>query len=163
PGDHLVNDTIFLRLDRIHDEVAVGVVRDLLHRLLGVEGEDVVQAVLDAEDLLGLDGDVRGLALRPAPGLVHEDARVGQREALAAPEDRRLSPCARAPHTSTYSGPPRCVPASRRPPPRWLPGPRGARSRRPGCRPWPPSPSRRAAPRGTSSSPSPPWWGPRPG
>src|ERR1044071_2470075 len=65
--DYLVHDTIFLRLGRIHDEVAVGVVRDLLHGLLGVEGEDVVEAILDAQDLLGLDGDIGGLALGASP------------------------------------------------------------------------------------------------
>src|SRR5688572_33125819 len=70
PGDHLVHDTILLPLRRIHDEVAVRVRCDLLHRLLGVEGEDVVQAILDAQDLLGLDGDVRGLTLGSAPRLV---------------------------------------------------------------------------------------------
>ena len=46
-------------------------------------GEDLVEAVLDAQDLLRLDGDVGGLPLGPAPGLVDQDARVGQREALA--------------------------------------------------------------------------------
>src|SRR5712691_7808050 len=66
-GDHLIHDTILLRLGCIHDEVAVGVGGQLLHRLLGVEGEDVVEAVLDAQDLLGLDGDVRGLALGTPP------------------------------------------------------------------------------------------------
>src|SRR5687767_15896776 len=35
PGDHLVHDTILLPLRRIHDEVAVRVRCDLLHRLLG--------------------------------------------------------------------------------------------------------------------------------
>src|SRR5437867_7569050 len=83
PRDYLINDTILLALGRVHDEVAVGVGGDLLHRLLGVEGEDVVEAVLDAQDLLGLDGDVRGLTLGPPPGLVDEDAGVGEGEALA--------------------------------------------------------------------------------
>ena len=55
----------------------------LLEGLLGVEGQDLVEAVLDAQDLLGLDGDVGGLALGAAPGLVDQDAGVGQGEALA--------------------------------------------------------------------------------
>src|SRR5207253_11172240 len=46
PADHLVHDTILLGLGCIHDEVAVGVVRELLHGLLRVEGQDMVQAVL---------------------------------------------------------------------------------------------------------------------
>src|SRR5689334_16865318 len=83
PGNHLVHDTILARLGCVHDEVAVGVDRDLLHRLPAVEGQDLVQALLHAQDLLGLDGDVRGLALGAAPGLVDHDARVGEREALA--------------------------------------------------------------------------------
>src|SRR5207245_10098732 len=41
PRDHLVNDTILLALDRIHDEVPVGVGRDLLHRPHCVVVEDV--------------------------------------------------------------------------------------------------------------------------
>src|SRR5215470_6373942 len=73
-GDDLIHDTILLRLGRIHDEVAVGVGRDLLHGLLRVEGEEVVQAVLDPQDLLGLDGDVGGLPLGPTPGLMDQDA-----------------------------------------------------------------------------------------
>src|SRR3954462_1811709 len=82
-GDHLIHDTIFLRLDGIHDEVAIGVACELLHGLLRVEGEYVVQAVLDPQDLLGLDGDIGGLPLGSSPGLVDQDAGVGQREALA--------------------------------------------------------------------------------
>src|SRR5260221_12096917 len=83
PADHLVEDAVGLRLFRVHDEVPVGVGDDLLERLLGVEGEDLVQAVLDAEDLLGLDRDVGGLSLGASPGLVDEDARVGEGVALA--------------------------------------------------------------------------------
>src|SRR5258708_27863642 len=58
PGAHLVEDAVGLRLFRVHDEVPVGVGDDLLERLLGVEGEDLVQAVLDAGDLRVLDRDV---------------------------------------------------------------------------------------------------------
>src|SRR5258706_12205086 len=41
PADHLINDTILLRLGGIHDEVPVAVAHDLLDRLLGVVGEDL--------------------------------------------------------------------------------------------------------------------------
>src|ERR1044071_61919 len=49
PRDYLVNDTILLGLRRIHDEVAVGIVGDLVHRLLGVEGQDVVAGIGQGE------------------------------------------------------------------------------------------------------------------
>src|SRR5512144_3102786 len=60
--DHVVHDAVVLGLVRVHDEVAVRVRHDAVERLLRVEGHDLVQAVLGAEDLLGLDRDVRGLA-----------------------------------------------------------------------------------------------------
>src|SRR5687768_14023307 len=67
PRDHVVDDTVRARLLGVHDEVAVGVVHHLLERLLRVEGEDLGEALLDAQDLLRLDGDVGGLSLRAAP------------------------------------------------------------------------------------------------
>src|SRR5512141_2343098 len=81
PGDHVVHDAVLLRLVRFHDEVAIGVGDDPLERLLRVAGQDLVEPVLDPQDLLRLDGDVGGLALGSAPGLVDQDARVGQGEA----------------------------------------------------------------------------------
>src|SRR3990172_3887282 len=89
PADHLVHDTILLRLGSIHVEVAVGVDRDLLDGLAGVQGQDLVQAILHAQDLLGLDGDVGGLALGAAPGLMDHDPRVGQRETFALGSGRQ--------------------------------------------------------------------------
>src|SRR6266571_3760502 len=83
PAYDLVDDTIRLGLLGVHDEVPVGVAHELVQGLLGVEGQDLVDAVLDPEDLLGLDRDVRGLALGAAPGLVDQDPRVRQGEALA--------------------------------------------------------------------------------
>src|SRR5260221_195580 len=83
PADHMIHNTIFLGLGGIHDEVPVRVRGDLVHRLLRVEGQDLVDPVLDPQDLLGLDGDVRGLALGAAPGLVDQDPGVGQGETLA--------------------------------------------------------------------------------
>src|SRR5688572_12568867 len=50
PTDHLIHDTILLRRGRFHDEVPVGVLDDLVQRLLGMEGEDLVETVLDAQD-----------------------------------------------------------------------------------------------------------------
>ncbi len=51
-------------------------------RLAGVLGEDLVQALAQVQDFLGVDLDVRGLALEAAHRLVDHDARIGQREAL---------------------------------------------------------------------------------
>src|SRR5512141_2238428 len=74
--DHVVDDTVRLRLLRVHDEIAVGIGDDPVQRLLRVLGEDLVETVLDAQDLLRLDRDVGGLALRAAPRLVDQDPRV---------------------------------------------------------------------------------------
>src|SRR6187402_453372 len=82
-GDHLIDDAVFDRLKGIHDEVAVGVGGDLLDGLVAVLGQDGVQVVLHAEDLLGLYGDVGGLALGAAQGLMDQDAGVGEGAALA--------------------------------------------------------------------------------
>src|SRR5437588_12610248 len=71
-GDDLVDEPVFLGLLGRHDEIAVRVVRDLLEGLAGVLGEDLVQERAVAQDLLGLDLDVHGLALRPAVRLVDE-------------------------------------------------------------------------------------------
>src|SRR6185295_14856589 len=68
-GDHVVDDAVRLRLLRVHDEVAVGVGHDALERLLGVGRQDLVDAVLGAQDLLRLDRDVGGLPLRATPRL----------------------------------------------------------------------------------------------
>src|SRR5688572_18037029 len=56
-GDHLVDDAVLLGLGSGQHEVAVGVSGHLLLRLTGVVGEDALQEVPHAEDLLGLDLD----------------------------------------------------------------------------------------------------------
>ena len=56
---------------------------DLLEVLAGVLGEDLVEAAAHVDDLLGVDLDVRGLALEGRGDLVDQDLRVGQRHALA--------------------------------------------------------------------------------
>src|SRR5918999_3748017 len=65
--DDLVDDAVLLGLVGGHDEVAVGVVADLVHVLAGVGGQDLVQHPPHAQDLAGLDLDVDRLALGPAP------------------------------------------------------------------------------------------------
>src|SRR5262245_21795952 len=82
-ADHFVDDPVVLRLDRAHDEVAVGVMRHLLDGLVGVVGHDLVEELAHPDDLLGLDPDVDGLAGRATVRLVDQDARVREGEALA--------------------------------------------------------------------------------
>ncbi len=57
--------------------------RHPLGGLAGVVGQHAVQEVAHAEDLLGLELDVAGLALDAAERLVQEDPGVGEGEALA--------------------------------------------------------------------------------
>ena len=54
-----------------------------LERLPRVPGDDLVHQLPVANDLLGLDLDVNGLALGAAVGLVQEDPRMRERVALA--------------------------------------------------------------------------------
>ena len=61
--DHAVDDAVLLRLLGAHEVVALGVLGDLLERLAGVLGDDLVEAAADVDDLLGVDLDVGRLAL----------------------------------------------------------------------------------------------------
>ncbi len=81
--DHAVDDAVLLRLLGGHEVVALGVAPDLLVVLAGVLGEDVVQALAHVDDLLGVDLDVRRLALEAGADLVDQDLGVRQRHALA--------------------------------------------------------------------------------
>ena len=60
--DHAVDDLVLLRLLRAHEVVPLGVLGDLVERLAGVLGDDLVEALADVDDLLGVDLDVRGLS-----------------------------------------------------------------------------------------------------
>ena len=55
-----------------HVVVALHVLFDLFQRLAGMLGQALVQGLLDAQDLLGVDGDVRRLALVAAEGLASD-------------------------------------------------------------------------------------------
>src|SRR5437588_1750425 len=90
-GDDLVDDPVLLGLLGRHDEVTVRIVRDLLEGLPGVLGQDLVEQLPVTEDLLGLDLDVHGLALRAAVRLVDQDPGVRQGEPLA-PRTGRQEP-----------------------------------------------------------------------
>src|SRR4051794_17420581 len=90
--DHAVDDFVLLRLFRAHEVVALGVLRDLLQRLPGVLGDDLVEALADVNDLLGVDLDVGRLSGEAARDLMDQDLRVRQRHSLvlaAAREQQR--------------------------------------------------------------------------
>src|ERR1041385_1653876 len=77
--DDLVHQTVRPGLLGRHPVIAIGVLGDLVDRLAGVLGEDLVQLVAGLEHLLGRDLHVRGLAGRAAQDLVDhrsEERRV---------------------------------------------------------------------------------------
>ena len=79
----LIDQAIVTRFVGRHEVVTLGITFDLVQRLTGVGGQDLVQLLAQAQDLAGMDLDVRGLTLGAAQRLVDHDARVGQAEALA--------------------------------------------------------------------------------
>src|SRR4029078_13686251 len=81
--DHVVDDSVLLGLVGIHVVVALHVLRNLVHRLIRVLGDDLLQAPLEVDRLAGLDLDVGPLALEAAGHLVDQDLRVRQRSALS--------------------------------------------------------------------------------
>src|SRR5690606_34641005 len=81
--EDVVDEAVLLGLDRPHEVVAIGVPFDALEGLAGVMLEDLVDALLGPQDLLGVDLDVRGLPLEPAERLVDHDPGVRKGVALA--------------------------------------------------------------------------------
>ena len=75
---HFIHQPIVTRLDSGHVQVTVGVLLDALDGLAGMVAEDLVQIGAQAQDFLGLDGDVGRLAARAAQRLVQVDGGVGQ-------------------------------------------------------------------------------------
>src|ERR1044072_4721848 len=53
--DHAVDDRVLHGLLGRHEVVALGVLGDLVERLAGVLGDDLVEAATDVDDLLGVD------------------------------------------------------------------------------------------------------------
>src|SRR6478752_1879674 len=81
--DDLVDDPVRLGLLGGEDRVPLDVGTDLLLRLTGVTRQDRLQQAAHAQDLVGLDLQVRDLPLALTGGLVDQYARVLQRESLA--------------------------------------------------------------------------------
>src|SRR5437879_5547070 len=76
--DDVVDQPVGLRLLGRQEVVALGVLLDPLYGLAGVLGQDPVEDLPRAQDLLGVDLDVGRLALHPAPRLVNQDVGVGE-------------------------------------------------------------------------------------
>src|ERR1700693_39275 len=78
---YLIDDSVRLGLVGVHVVVALHVLRDLVHRLIRVLGDDLLQTALEVDRLAGLDLDIGALALEAAGHLVDEDLGVRQRRA----------------------------------------------------------------------------------
>src|SRR5258708_24455128 len=85
PADEdIVDEAVLLGLLGGKDLVALDVVRDLLHGLAAVPGQDRLELLTDPHDLSGLDLDVAGLPVGTLGGrLVDQDPGVRQRGPLA--------------------------------------------------------------------------------
>lgn len=68
--EHLIHQAVLDRLLCIQVEIAIGIGFNDLDRFTGVLGHDIVQQRAQAQDLFGLDFDVRGLSLGATKGLV---------------------------------------------------------------------------------------------
>ena len=92
--DDLVDEAVLLGLLGGEPPVPVRVRLDPLDRLAGVEGDPLGHHPLQVDDLLGLDGDVGGLALHGPERLVHEDpgSAAGRSACPAAPAHSRNWP-----------------------------------------------------------------------
>src|SRR3712207_287953 len=97
-GDYVVDDAVLDSLVGTHYVVAVGVALDPVVGLARVGREDLVEASLGHNELLGVDLHVGGLTRQPADArLVQQDARVRERVPLALgprreqerPQDRK--------------------------------------------------------------------------
>lgn len=67
-GDHRVDQAVFSCTLCAHEVVALGVALDGLEALTGVMSQQRVQARTDVQDFLGMDVDIRSLALKPPKG-----------------------------------------------------------------------------------------------
>src|ERR1700676_3496882 len=81
--NNFFDHAVVLGLFGIHDEIPLDVFLDALNRLAAVLSEQLVDHSTHAQNLLGVQIDVRGLAAETGePWLMNKDARVGQSKAL---------------------------------------------------------------------------------
>ena len=81
--DDVVDDAVGLRLLCGEPTVSLGIDFDLVDGLTCVERDALGHETLDVRHLFGLNRDVRGLTLNTAKRLMHHDAGVRKRVALA--------------------------------------------------------------------------------
>ena len=81
--DDSVDDPVLLGIGRGEDLVSLDVLGNLLRAAAGVLGDDALHLKAHPQDLVRLDLDVRALASALGIGLVDQDPRVRQGEALA--------------------------------------------------------------------------------
>src|ERR1700678_318382 len=100
PVDDFVNDAIFFGLMSDHDEIALNIAFDPVEALAGVLGDQRIGNFANAQNLTGMNIDVRGLPTQSTHGgLVDEDTRVGQSKplALGARKQKKCSHAGRLP------------------------------------------------------------------
>src|SRR5262249_36869363 len=106
-GKHLVYDAIVTGSLSGHKEIALGVALDALQRVAGMQNEDLVDDIADAQQLARLDIDVGGLPTDAAlhKRLMHVDAGVRQGIAaagVAGHQQNRAEAC-RLANTGRYN------------------------------------------------------------
>src|SRR6185437_4561323 len=79
------HETVGFRLFGIEPVVALGILEDLLEGLPRLRRDLAVEALAHLEDFFVLDGDVRRLAAHAAQGLVQQEAREREAEAVLFP------------------------------------------------------------------------------
>src|SRR5579863_3717592 len=81
--NNFVDHAIFLGLLGIHDEIPLDVFLNAFNRLTAMLGKKAVNHGTHAQNFLGMQIDVRGLAAETGePRLMNKDARIGERKAL---------------------------------------------------------------------------------
>src|ERR1700723_2819313 len=84
PIDNIVDDPVFLRLSRGHDEVPLHVTFDPLQRLACARAHQLVRNLANAQNLTRMNVDVGCLSAQSAHRrLMDQDARVRQGKTLA--------------------------------------------------------------------------------
>src|SRR5699024_700325 len=81
--DDLINQAVLQGFLGSHKVVALGVALYHVQRLARALREDSVQLILHAQDVVGVNADIRSLPLGAAAGLVDHNFAVGQGKALA--------------------------------------------------------------------------------
>src|SRR5215469_18081639 len=75
----IVDDSVFLSLLRVHNEVALHILFHFFQLLPAVLGQQLVGNLAHTQDFTGMNVNIGGLTRQSAHrGLVDEDARIGQ-------------------------------------------------------------------------------------